>query len=220
MTTVLEPQKVKEVFTDGVLLHDIRWSTYESLLQDLPDTPGTRLTYDRGDLLIMVTSPEHDEINRIIATLIQTISEELEVEWRDFGSTTYQRRDLQRGFEPDSCFYFKNEAQMRGKKRLDMQVDPPPDLVVEIDITYPSLNKLPLFAAFGIQEVWRFDGAAMEFYVLSGSDYVKTDNSLALPQVTASVVTRFVIESNSAGRLEWVKKVRGWAEALKASQEP
>jgi len=220
MTTILEPPKVKEVLTDGVILHDICWSTYESLLQDLPDTPGTRLTYDRGDLLIMVTSPEHDEINRIIATLIQTISEELEVEWRDFGSTTYQRRDLQRGFEPDSCFYFKNEAQMRGKKRLDMQVDPPPDLVVEIDITHPSLNKLPLFAAFGIQEVWRFDGAAMEFYVLSGSDYVKTDNSLALPQVTASVVTRFVIESNSAGRLEWVKKVRGWAQALKASQEP
>ena len=220
MTTVLEPPKVKELFTDGVLLHGISWSTYESLLRDLPDAPSPRFTYDRGDLLIMVTSPEHELINRVIATLIHTISEELEVEWLDFGSTTYKRKDLQRGFEPDSCFYFKNEAPMRGKKRLDLSVDPPPDLVVEIDITHPSLNKLPLFAAFGIPEVWRFDGVSMEFYRLSGSDYVKADNSLALPQVTAIAVTKFVSESNSLGRREWVRKLRVWAQTVKVPEQP
>ncbi len=108
---------------------------------------------------------------------------------------------------------------MRGKKRLDLSVDPPPDLVVEIDFTHPSLNKLPLFAAFGIPEVWRFDGAGMEFYVLSGSDYVKADNSLALPQVTAMAVTKFVSESNSLGRLEWVRKLRVWAQSVKVSEQ-
>lgn len=217
MTTVLDPPKVKEALTDGVLLHHISWATYESLLRDNPDTPSTRLTYDRGDLLIMVTSLEHEEISCIIARLIQLLAEEFEVENRAFGSATYKRKDLQRGFEPDSCFYFKNEARMRGKKRLDLTKDPPPDLVVEIDITSPSIRKLPLFAAFGIPEVWRFDGRQVEFHLLEKGTYRKSENSSALPQVTAEVITKFIHEGLQMGHLKWVKKVRTWAQQVKTS---
>ena len=212
MTTLLEPPRVMEVLTDGVLLHNIGWSTYESLLRDHPDAASPRFTYDRGDLLIMVTSPEHERINRTINLLVELLAEELEVESCAFGSTTYKRKDLKHGFEPDSCFYFKNEAQMRGKKRLNLAVDPPPELVVEIDITSPSLRKLPLFAAFGIREVWRFDGKEVEILILQSGEYCTNEDSLALQKVTATAISDFVQASFKTGRLEWIKKVRSWAQ--------
>ncbi|HXM33846.1 MAG TPA: Uma2 family endonuclease [Pyrinomonadaceae bacterium] len=211
MATVLDPPGLKQSLTDGVLLHNVSWSTYESLLRDYEDVRNPRFTYDRGDLLIMVRSAEHEEISDAISVPIQTLAEEFGIEWRGFGSMTHKREELQRGFEPDACFYFKNEARMRGKKRLDLSVDPPPDLVVEIDITHPSINKLPLFAALGIPEVWRFDGEVVEISLLRDGNYAKVDNSSSLPLVTAEVVTAFVRESKHLGRLEWVKKMRDWA---------
>lgn len=219
MTAVLDPTKVKEVLTDGVLLHDISWSTYESLLRDHHDAASPRLTYDRGDLLIMVSSPEHEKIIRTLDLLVELLAEEFEVESQTFGSTTYKRKDLQRGFEPDSCFYFQNEARMRGKKRLDLTRDPPPDLVVEIDITNPSIRKLPLFAAFGIPEVWRFDGQEMEILILEEGDYRKSATGQALPRVTAETISGFLHESFKIGRLEWIKKVRAWAQQVRASEK-
>ena len=217
MTTVLESREVREILTDGVILHDISWSTYESLLRDNPEKPSLRLTYDRGDLLIMVTSPEHEEINAIFTLLIHLLTEEFEVASRCFGSTTYKRKDLQKGFEPDACFYFKHEAQMRGKKRLDLRRDPAPELIVEIDITSPSIKRLPLFAAFGVQEVWRFDGQEVEILILEDGEYSKSGNSLALPQVKAEAVTGFIHDSFKMDNLEWSKKVRSWTRQVKAS---
>ena len=218
MTSLLEPPRVMEVLTDGILLHNISWSTYESLLRDHPDAASPRFTYDRGDLLIMVTSPEHERINRTINLLVELLAEEFELESCALGSTTYKRKDLKRGFEPDSCFYFKNEAQMRGKKRLDLSVDPPPDLVIEIDITSISLKRLPLFAAFGIPEVWRFDGTEVEILILESGEYCGNEGSLALPKVTAATISHFVQESFKTGRLEWIKKVRAWAQQQKPAK--
>jgi Uma2 family endonuclease len=218
MTAMLELPKSSLDFTEPVLLHNVPWSTYESLLLDRGEAHSPLLTYDRGALLIMPTSQEHEAPNRCIAVFIQAIAEEFEIEGRDFGSPTYMRKDLQRGFEPDSCFYFKNELQMRGKKRLNLPKDPPPDLVLEIDVTHHSLNKLPLFAAFGIPEVWRFDGRQIEMYVLSGDQYIRSDNSLSLPFLTTETVTTFVLEDAEMSRLEWLKQLRQWARDLKASQ--
>ena len=218
MATVLDPPGLKQALTDGVLLHNVSWSTYESLLRDYEDVRNPHFTFDRGDLLIMVLSAEHENLENALTTLIQALAEVFEIEWQAFGSMTHKREDLQRGFEPDACFYFKNEALMRGKKRLDLTVDPPPDLIVEIDITHPSINKLPLFAALGIPEVWRFDGEVIEISWLKEGCYVKSDKSFSLPLVTAAAVTTFVRESQNLGRLEWVKKVREWARQQKEAR--
>lgn len=220
MATLLEPPRIMEVLTDGVLLHNISWSTYESLLRDHPDAASPRFTYDRGDLLIMVTSPEHERINRALNLLVELLAEEFEVESCAFGSTTYKRKDLKRGFEPDSCFYFKNEKRMRGKKRLNLAVNPPPELVVEIDISSPSLRKLPLFAAFGISEVWRFDGKDVEILILQSGEYFRTETSLALPKVTSDAISHFVHGIFKTGRLEWIKKVRAWARQQRTPKQP
>lgn len=218
MTAMLELPKPLLDFTEPVLLHNIPWSTYESLLRDRGEARSPLLTYDRGDLLIMPTSLEHEEPFYLINILIHVIAEEFEIEWRDYGHPTYKREDLHRGFEPDSCFYFKNELQMRGKKQLNLPADPPPDLVIEIDVTHHSLNKLPLFAAFGIPEVWRFDGQQIEIYVLSGDRYLPFNNSLSLPFLAAETVTTFVLQGMRMGRLEWLKQIKKWARDLKAAQ--
>jgi Uma2 family endonuclease len=107
---------------------------------------------------------------------------------------------------------------MRGKKRLDLSVDPPPDLVIEIDITSISLKRLPLFAAFGIPEVWRFDGTEVEILILESGEYCGNEGSLALPKVTAATISHFVQESFKTGRLEWIKKVRAWAQQQKPAK--
>jgi Uma2 family endonuclease len=218
MTAMVEVPKSFLDFTEPVVLQNVPWSTYESLLRDRGEARSPLLTYDRGDLLIMPTSLVHEEPYYLIDILIHVIAEEFEIEWRDFGHATYKRKDLQRGFEPDSCFYFKNELRMRGKKQLNLPADPPPDLVIEIDVTHHSLNKLPLFAAFGIPEVWRFDGQQIEIYVLSGDQYLRSNTSLSLPILTARTATAFILQGIEMSRLEWLKKVREWARNLKASQ--
>lgn len=217
MTTVIEPPSLTKDLTEGVLLHNISWATYESLLRDHPDAASPRFTYDRGDLLIMVTSSRHEKINRTLSLLIELLADEFNIESSAFGSTTYKRKDLQRGFEPDSCFYFKNEARMRGRDTLDLSKDPPPDLVIEIEVSRPSLYKLPIFAAFGVPEVWRFDGNAVSFLVLQNAEYRKVDTSLALPLVNHEAITELLLEGLKIGRLEWTKKVRAWAQQIKLS---
>lgn len=195
----------------GVILHNVSWETYESLLADHTDSSAPRFTYDRGELEIMSPNPEHEVTNRRIAQLVLAIAEEMGLEAEDFGSTTFRREDLERGFEPDSCFYIQNEESVRGKSRIDLAVDPPPDLVIEIDITSPSLDKLPIYARMGVPEVWRYDGEKLEILRRENKGYAQSAESSALPSLTNTVLSRFVEESKSTNRTAWLGKVRGWA---------
>jgi Uma2 family endonuclease len=166
----------------------------------------------------MSPTAEHERYNRAIARLVEVLTEEFEVEMLGLGSTTFRRKEVNRGFEPDSCFYIQNERLVRGKKRLDLSVDPPPDLIIEIDITSPSLDRFPIFAQFGVPEVWRFDGERLEIFKLSGEAYERSERSEALPFVDADALAAFVKESFTLGSLEWVRKVREWARGRKGAE--
>ena len=205
-------EKVKSPAEQRVVLHNIGWDTYERLLADHENNSAPRFTYDRGELEIMSPSPEHEKFNRRIAQLVLAVAEELNIEAEDLGSTTFRREDLELGFEPDSCFYNQNEEQVRGKDRIDLAVDPPPDLVIEIDITSPSFSKLPIYAQIGIPEVWRYDGERMTILVLEGSDYTERTESIVLPPVTSNVLADFVEKSISVKRTAWLKEVRMWSQ--------
>jgi Uma2 family endonuclease len=204
-------ETVKSPAEQRVVLHNISWNTYERLLADHENNSAPRLTYDRGELEIMSPSPEHEKFNRRIAQLVLVVAEELDIEAEDLGSTTFRREDLERGFEPDSCFYIQNEEQVRGKDRIDLAVDPPPDLVIEIDITSPSFSKLPIYAQIGVPEVWRYDGERMTILVLEGSDYAERTESIVLPPVTSNFLTDFVEKSKSMKRTAWLEVVREWS---------
>jgi Uma2 family endonuclease len=204
-------ETVKTPLEQRTVLHNISWETYEHLLADHDNNSAPRFTYDRGELEIMSPSPEHEAYNRSLALLVEFLAAELSIDVYDLGSTTFRREDLGRGFEPDSCFYIQNENQIRGKDRIDLSVDPPPDLVIEIDITSPSFSKLPIYAQIGVPEVWRYDGKRLKILVLEGSDYAETSESTALPPVTSNALTDFVEKSKTTKRTVWLKKVRDWA---------
>ena len=194
-----------------VILDRVSWETYERLLSENGDNSSTHFTYDQGLLEIMVLSAEHENYKDFISLLINVIAEEMGIDVASYGSTTFKRKDLARGFEPDACFYIQNEARMRGKKRIDLNVDPAPDLVIEIDITSPSLNKFPIFAALGVTEIWRYDGERVGIFLLQAGQYIEQAESVMLPQVTGKLVTEWIDASQQLKRTAWLRLVREWA---------
>lgn len=192
----------------AVLLYNISWQTYERLLADRENSATPRFAYDKGALEIMSPSAVHERFNRLIALLVEVLAEELGVEIDNLGSTTFRREDLQRGFEPDSCFYVHNVDKVRGKDNIDLSVDPPPDIVVEIEISRTSLEKLPIYSAVGVPEIWRYDGKEMLFFLLSGREYVSIAESRSFPGLTAHLVSRMLEQSHSLKRPDWIKLIR------------
>lgn len=202
MATVLSPPEQR------VILHGINWDTYESILEVHRNRSAPRFTYDRGSLEIISPSPEHEELNRAAASLVEAVAEGLDLHTRNFGSTTFRREDVKRGFEPDTCFYIQSVERIKGQTELDLTVDPPPDLVIEIDITSPSITKFPLFAQVGVPEVWRYDGKRWSILMLAGAEYIEREESIALPGLTVARITHFIEEGRTMRRPDWLRWVR------------
>ncbi len=200
----------------AIILSNVAWATYRQFVEETMDIiRSPRFYYDERNLLIMSVSSEHEAVKDSIVYLINILTEEFQINARSLGSTTYLKDDIEKGFEPDSCFYFENEERIRGVKRLDMSVHPAPDLIVEVDITSLSTFRQHIFAAFGVPEIWRFDGEQIEILKLENGKYVPVENSLALPLVTPEKLTEFIKESQTLSRLEWIGKVRDWAKSVK-----
>ncbi len=208
MATVVSPP---EQTGQKVILQGVSWETFERLLADFEESHAVHFAYDRGMLEIMVLSMEHERFNRTIALLIEMVAAEIGIDVNNVGSNTLKREDLARGFEPDTCFYIQNAERVRGKAHIDLMVDPPPDLVVEIDITRPSLNKLPIYAAVGVPEVWRYDGKTLTIYTLEGESYRVQEENVALPGVTSLQLSRFIEDSKAMKRTAWLQSIRDWA---------
>jgi Uma2 family endonuclease len=202
-----------------VVLREVSWATYERLLAEQGDSSNPRLTYDRGTLELMSPLSEHEELKDIIALIINALAEGLNIDTHGYGSTTFKRKGLARDFEPDACFYIGNVVRVKGKAKLDLMVDPPPDLVVEIDITHSSLDKLALFAAFGIPEVWRHDGQQLTFHVHTETGYRVSEKSRVLPGADRVAVARFIETGQTAYRPTWLRGIREWAEGQSADPD-
>ena len=213
MSTVLSSPEAR------VILHNISWSLYEQLLAAHEEKSSPHFVYDRGELEITVLSYEHEELNRLLDNCIALIAMEWNIEYRDAGSTTFKREDLERGFEPDSCFYVQHAEQIVGKKRLDLTVDPPPDLVIEIDITHSSLDKLSIFAAVGVPEVWRYDGERVRILALVDDSYVEREQSLAFPALRSAHLVELLAASQQMPRTAWLRHVRAWAQGTARSSQ-
>jgi Uma2 family endonuclease len=160
--------------------------------------------------------PEHEAISRIIGSLVVELALATNSPMLMLGSTTFRRRLKKKGLEPDECFYFANEGKVRGKKRLNLPKDPPPDLAVEIDITSRSIERLPIYAALGVPEVWRYDGRRLRCLVLVEGEYRPADYSLTFtflrPADLKSYIERAGRDGHTATILafrEWVRK-NGW----------
>ncbi|MGB3311238.1 MAG: Uma2 family endonuclease [Nodosilinea sp.] len=193
-----------------VVLQGVSWATYQGLIRDLESAPGKRLTYDQGTLEIMVPLPPHEGYKKLLGRLVEVTTEETETEIRSLGSTTWSREDLSKGLEPDQCYYIQHEQVVRGKDDIDLTVDPPPDLAIEVDNTSSSLNRMAIYAALGVPEVWRFDGISLTIYALTNEEYQSQDASTVLPLLRQEDVQRFLQTSQTMGETSWVKAFRQW----------
>lgn len=199
-----------------VLLHNLNWEEFEAILEELGEHRGTRVAYDSRTLEIMVPLPEHEDDKEIISDLLKAFLEELDIEFRALGSTTFKNKVMLKGIEPDQCFYIQNESAIRGKKRLDLAVDPPPDLVLEVDIT--SRTHPETYAALGVPELWRRDGDRIQIYVLQSGQYIEVEDSPTFSGwYLHTVIPQSVAQSRIIGRNKTIKAFRSWVrEALES----
>ncbi|MEH2163919.1 MAG: Uma2 family endonuclease [Nostoc sp.] len=192
------------------VLHNVSWETFEALLRDTGEHRGSRFAYDCGILEIMTPLFEHENPKSNFGNFIIALAEELGIEVRSAGSTTLKRKISKRGIEPDTCYYIQNELAIRGKETLDLENDPPPDLAIEIDITSSSVNKLGIYSALGVTELWRYDGQNLKFYQLIEGQYAECKFSIAFPIVSVSEISRFIEQSKSMGEIALLKSFRAW----------
>jgi Uma2 family endonuclease len=181
-------------------LQNVDWDDYEHLLTQMDSHPGHRLSYDCGRLIIMSPSTEHEDYKDSIYSLVRVMSLELGVTLETRGTATFKSKLLKKGLEPDACFYVQNAAHVIGKRRLNLDVDPPPDVVVEVDTTNESLPKFPIYVALGVPEIWRYDGQHVYFYKLVGEDYELIQNSLAFPNFNTQDLTRYMEQGKTEGQ--------------------
>lgn len=166
--------------TGNIILHGIRWDTYQRLREDLG--PGKRLTYDRGTLEIMSPRYIHEGSKKLLDRLIELVAEHHGIEMIPAGSTTFGSSELDKGLEPDECYYIQHRDAIHGIEDIDLQIHPPPDLAVEVDITSWSKNRLPLCASIGVPEVWRYDGRDLLFLLLTDGGYQRIEPALEASQ--------------------------------------
>lgn len=195
---------------DRILLHDISWQTYQFLLRDFAQQPAMRLTYDRGELEIKMPLDPHETYKKLLGRLVEALTEELGIEIRSLGSRTCDREDLARGLEPDQCYYIQNEAAIWDKEQIDLTIDPPPDLAIEIDITSSSIDRLDIYANLGIPEIWRYDGRSLVIYNLRDKQYRVCDRSVAFPLLAASALERFLELKKTTKENALIRLFRTW----------
>jgi Uma2 family endonuclease len=204
MTAVLTPTRHQ------VMLHGVSWATYQGLIRDLESEPGKRLTYDHGTLEIRVSLPPHESYKSRLGRLVEVTTEETNTEIASLGSTTWSREDLEKGLEADECYYIQNEQLVRGKATIDLKTDPPPDLVIEVDITSSSMDRLEIYKVIGVPEVWRFDGKNLVIYHLVQGEYFSQAASIVLPVLRQDDILRFLQSSQTMGETSWVRGFRQW----------
>jgi Uma2 family endonuclease len=200
------------------LLEGVRFETYERLLEDLGDCP-VRLTYDRGVLEIMSPSHRHERIKCLIAQLVWGICHELAIPFVSGGSTTWRRQDLEKGLEPDECFWIKNEARIRRRMDLDFRVDPPPDLAIEVDIHARSLERMVIYDALGVPEVWRYRDDRITVHLRQeDGGYRESENSACFPWLSMADLSIWLIRASS-GEQDVISLMRAFREWVRSAYQ-
>jgi len=195
------------------LIENISWSELEQILAELGEQRSRRISYSNGLLEIMTPLAEHEDNKGFISDFVRIILEELGQEYRNLGSTTFKREDMAQAVEPDECFYIQNEAIVRGKKRINLSIVPPPDLVIEIDIT--NRTRFKNYELLGVSELWRYDGTNLEINVLRSGKYVLSDESLQFPQFPIKqVIPQYLEAGQTQGKVATMNEFRSWVREV------
>jgi Uma2 family endonuclease len=206
---LLELKQLKIQPGQQLLLDKVSWEQFESILTELGEHRAARLSYSGGLLEIMVPLPEHEKAKEIIGDLVKILLEARQISFESLGSTTLKNERMTQAVEPDACFYIQNQAAVIGKNRLDMNVDPPPDLAIEIDLT--SRTQLDNYQILGVPELWRYGKQGLKISVLQAGEYLESNTSRTFPDLPiVELVNRHAQQSQLYGRSQAIQSFRSW----------
>jgi Uma2 family endonuclease len=210
----MAPVTAPAVVRDRLILDNVDWKTYTRFLYLFAERPGYRLTYDRGRLEIMGRLPLHERCANFLGRLAITLTEELGLPIMQGGSTTLRLRRGQRGLDPDRCYWIVNEAAVRGKTRLNLRKDPPPDLAIEVDVTSRSLNRMSIYATLGVPEIWRVDKQTLSIHALAANrkKYTPISHSQSFPLVTPADLMTFWEMCATQEENSVIRQFRAWVQ--------
>jgi len=189
------------------VMENIRWETFVELAEQRRGSVP-RMTFDEGVLELMSPRRQHENIGRLIGRLVETYTEALQIEVQSVASITFKRKDLQKAFEADESYYIEHAELIRPKEEVDLTIDPPPDLVIEVEITSSAIRKLKLFAAMGVPEVWRHDGEHLQMFILGNSQYEPVPSSPALPGLTVAAIDSLLAKRFDVGETALIREFR------------
>ncbi len=192
------------------VLHGIDWLTYTRLLRALQGQRRFRITYDRGSLEIRSPLREHEQPAYLVGRLIDVLTDELALPCMAGRSVTLRRRRKRRGLEPDNCYWIANMPRVQGKRHLNLRIDPPPDLAVEVDVTSSSIDRMSIYAALGVPEVWRLSTGGIAFHTLDAGAYQVRSNSLSFPQLASADLPPFLAPWGQTDDTTIARQFREW----------
>ena len=193
-----------------VLLQNVDWECLEFLLKKLGENRATRLNYSQNLLEIITPLLPHESAKCNIDRLVSILCEELNLHMRSTGSLTLKREDLDRAAEPDNSYYIENELLIRNKTNINLTEDPPPDLIIEIEYSSSAINKLQLYAAIGVPELWRYNGKELFIYKLENGKYLQCENSPIFEAINIKEIPTFLEKQKNIGEIAMVKEFRSW----------
>ncbi|MGF1520997.1 MAG: Uma2 family endonuclease [Leptolyngbyaceae cyanobacterium] len=217
----LVPQPVPQPIGEKRLLfHSLNWQRYQTLRETISHDRGNssienrnlHFTYLQGTLEVTMPLEIHEFSARLIEKFIWILVVEFGLKVKTMGSTTLDRELLDRSAEPDNAYYIQNQPLVAGRD-VDLDRDPPPDLVVEVDITHTDIDKLALYAAMNVPEFWRYNGEVWRIYELRNGEYREVEVSPMFPKVPEMKLYEFLamarqdeVEAELALR-QWVREL-------------
>ncbi|MGD1863262.1 MAG: Uma2 family endonuclease [Phormidesmis sp.] len=193
----------------SVQFRAVTWRQYKKVLEDLSPHRAIRLAYNNGKLIMMRSHAKQEDDKEIISDLIKALLEELSIDFRSFGSTTFERRSDLKAIEPDQCFYIQNEKAIRDKRQIDLKKDPAPDLAIEIDAE--ARSHPDIYAAFGVSELWQFNQTELSIHQLRAGRYQTVEESSHFPDLPIKDLLPYCLEqSRTLGRNVVIRDFRRW----------
>ena len=195
-----------------MIVPDVTWDNYQQLVTELDHQNGVRLTFDKGSLEVISPLPIHEKYKDFLLRLMDRLSILIGIDFESLGSTTFNQEWLKNGVEPDTCFYIQNAAKIIGKNRIDLAIDPPPDIAVEVDISHRSTTKLKIYEELKVPEIWLYDEQQLQILWLGDDGYFDSPTSKSFPFLTSEALTGFLEQSKTEGQGAALRAFSVWVK--------
>jgi Uma2 family endonuclease len=214
-TATATTERITEADIDQcVVLRNIGWKGYSSLLKMRGERASPRMIYLDGSLFLVSPSFAHEYFTERLGWLVLVLVEELDIPCIPSRSTTLRRRAKRGGVEGDLSYYLANESRVRGKRRIDLRTDPPPDLAVEVVRTHDADAAMEVYRRLRVPEIWIYEEALTILTIQPDGRYAQAARSAAFPVLEAQEITTWIQKPGTDSETAWVKELRRWVATI------